>query len=144
MALREELAGITHRATAFAEPGEELVGIVPTEPAATRIYLCAYAGADGETSWVALDADGEPVESLTFVRESVTIAAMCEVAEEVAAGGDLDELRSQLVSLRITESPPGIAEAEDAALALQAAIGASPRVATPQHLDTVGAATRRL
>jgi hypothetical protein len=78
------------------------------------------------------------------VREVVSIAALVEVAEETAGGGDLDELRSQLVALRLTENPPGIDEAEEAALALEATIGAAPRVATPERLDAIGAATVRL
>jgi len=48
------------------------------------------------------------------------------------------------VALRITESPPGIEEAEEAALALEQAIGAPPRLAEPSFLDRVGAATLRL
>ena len=44
----------------------------------------------------------------------------------------------------MTEQPDGIEEAEEAALALERAIGAPPRVASPAYLDAVGAATRRL
>jgi hypothetical protein len=44
----------------------------------------------------------------------------------------------------LTENPPGIDEAEEAALALEGVIGAAPRVATPTFLDEVGAATLRL
>jgi hypothetical protein len=78
------------------------------------------------------------------VRRTVSIVAMCELAEESAGGGELGELRERLVALRLTESPPGIEEAEDAALALEQAIGAPPRLAEPAYLDRVGAATRRL
>ncbi len=49
-----------------------------------------------------------------------------------------------LVALRLTESPVGIEEAEEAALALEAAVGRPPRVASHAYLDAVGAATRRL
>ena len=55
-------------------------------------------------------------------------------------GGDLDELRSQLVALRLTEAPAGIEEAEEAALELQRTIGAPPQLATPARLDEIGAA----
>jgi hypothetical protein len=78
------------------------------------------------------------------VRRTASIAAMCELAEESAGGGELDELRDRLVTIRLTESPDGIEEAEEAALALQHVIGAPPRVANPGYLDRVGAATRRL
>ena len=66
------------------------------------------------------------------------------VAEESAGGGRLDELRERLVSLRLTENPPGIDEAEEAALELERALEPAPRLARPEYLDTVGAATRKL
>jgi hypothetical protein len=69
---------------------------------------------------------------------------MCELAEEAAGGGHLEELRAQLVSLRLTEHPEGIEDAEEAALELERTIGAPPRLASPAFLDSVGAATRRL
>ncbi len=58
--------------------------------------------------------------------------------------GDLDELRAQLVQVRITEGPPGIEEAEAAAAHLQRTLGAPPQLATPARLDAIGAAARRL
>src|SRR5439155_22305621 len=72
------------------------------------------------------------------------IVALCELAEENAGGGQLEELRAQLVTLRLTEAPPGIEEAEAAALVLERVLGASPRVASPAYLDAIGAATREL
>ena len=78
------------------------------------------------------------------LRDAVSIVVLCELAEEVAAGGDLDELRSQLAALRMTEKPAGIEEAEEAALALQRVLGAPPTLATPARLDEIGAATRTL
>ena len=41
----------------------------------------------------------------------------------------------------MVEQPEGIEEAEEAALALERAVGAPPRVASPAYLDEVGAAT---
>ena len=61
-----------------------------------------------------------------------------------AVGGDLDELLSQLVALRLTENPEGIDEAEAAVRALQQTIGVPPQLASPARLDEIGAATRRL
>jgi hypothetical protein len=132
----EELGGIADTAVTLADPDERLVGVLAAE-------LCAFDGEAGR-SWLALDADGRPVDSRARVREAVSIAALCELAGDAAGGGELDELRSQLLTLRLTEAPPGIDEAEEAALALQHAIGAAPRVASPVFLDEVGAATRRL
>jgi hypothetical protein len=143
--LNDELRRIAEAAIRFAEPGEELTGIVPAEPAAgARSYLCAFTREPERTTWLVLDAEEAPVTEPARVRDVVSIAALCELADDIAGGGDLDELRSQLVALRLTENPPGIDEAEEAALALQATIGAMPRVATPEHLDAVGAAAMRL
>jgi hypothetical protein len=144
MELEDDLRRIADTAVRFAEPGEELAGIVPAEPSSgMRGYLCAYRDSD-TTTWLVLDHEAHPVDRRVDVREVVSIAALCELADEAAGGGDLDELRSQLVALRVTENPPGIDEAEEAALALQETIGGAPRLATPAHLDAVGAAALRL
>jgi len=144
VALPEDLQRIAAVAAGFADHGEEVVGIVPCEPGDDRrVYLCAYVRGS-ERAWLALDDAGVPIESRARVRDAVSIAAMCEVAEDTAGGGDLEELRSQLVSLRLRENPPGIDDAEDAALALERTIGAVPRVASANYLDEVGAATRKL
>jgi hypothetical protein len=142
--LAEELERIAAVAAAHAEHGEELAGVLPAEPASgERLYICAYQSASRRT-WLAFDAGGAPVESRMRVRDAVSITALCEVAEESAGGGDLELLRSQLLSLRLTENPPGIDEAEEAALALEAALAAPPRVASVAYLDSLGTATRRL
>jgi hypothetical protein len=143
--LIEDLRKIADAAARYCDAGEDVVGIVPTEPAeGVRAYLCAF-GADDETrSWIVLDDYGRSVRDRALIRDVVSIAAMCELAEEFAAGGDLDELRSRLVALRLTESPPGVEEAEEAALVLQSTIGGPPQVASPDRLDAVGSATRRL
>jgi hypothetical protein len=144
MALRDDLDRVAQAALGLAEHGEELAGIVPAEPQeGERTYLCAFASGE-ERTWLVLDDAGAPVTDREAVRRAASIAAMCELAEESAGGGELDELRDRLVTIRLTESPEGIEEAEEAALALQQVIGAPPRVAEPEYLDRVGAATRRL
>jgi len=145
VALAEELERIASAAGALATPGEELTAVLPTEahPGA-RLYLCAYETEAGERSWVGLAGNAEPVSQRSVLREAVSIAALCEVAEEVAAGGDLDDLLAQLVSLRLTENPAGIDEAEAAVLELQRVLGTPPALATPARLDAIGLATRRL
>ncbi len=145
MGLSEDLERIAEAACAFASPGEGLAAVIPAEPAGgVRVYLCAFGEEGDSRTWLALDDDGRPVSDRRLVRDAVSIAAMCELAEETAGGGDLDELRAQLVGLRSAENPDGIEEAEEAALALERTIGRPPRVATPAYLDEVGAATRRL
>jgi hypothetical protein len=144
VALREDLDRIAAVAVTFAEPGEELEGVVSAEPdPLERTYLCAFLSGD-RRSWLVLDDAGAPVTSRDAVRRTVSIIGMVELAEESAGGGELEELREKLVAIRLTENPPGIDEAEEAALELERAIGSPPRLADPAFLDRVGAATRRL
>ena len=144
MALSHELEAIAAAALAHAGEGEELVAVFPTEPSpGLRVYLCAF-DRDAARSWLALDAAGVPLQARSAVREAVSIAVLCEVADETAGGGDLSQLRGELVALRLRENPPGIDEAEEAALAVERVVGATPRLATPGYLDEVGAAARRL
>jgi hypothetical protein len=143
VSLAEELSRAAEEAARYAGAGEELVGVLPAEPTGGRVYVCAFDGTAGR-SWLALDGEGRPVRRRELVRDAVSIAALCEVAEEAAGGGELEELRRRLASLRTIENPPGIEEAENAALELETAIGSAPRVASPDYLDGVAAATRRL
>jgi hypothetical protein len=145
MSLSEELERISALAAVHAEDGERVSAVLASEPHPSgRVYLCAYERDDGGRTWLALDADGAPLRDRADVRDAVSMAAMCEVAAEAAGGGELEELRAQLVALRLRENPPGIDEAEAAALDLERAIGHPPRVASPAYLDEIGAATVRL
>jgi hypothetical protein len=145
MSLEDELEGIAALATALAQSGEHVAAVLPAEPQpGERAYLCTFEAADGTRSWLVLDAAGKPVDNRLRVRDTVTILALCELAEETAGGGDLDELRSQLAALRVTENPPGVDEADEAALELQRVLGTPPVLATPARLDEIGAATRQL
>jgi len=144
MALPEDLERIAAAAAEHASPGERLTGVLAAEPLGTgRVYLCAYESGDGH-AWLALDDEGRPIESRRLVREGATLAALCEVAEDSAGGGHLPELRAQLAELREREAPEGIEEAEEAAAALEQTLRPPPRLATPEYLDALGAASRRL
>jgi hypothetical protein len=145
VSLTADLEWIAEPAASFAETKETLVGIVPTEPAAgLRLYLCAYQWSSGETSWLVLDGEGQPVVQRSLVRDTASIAALSELAEEAAGGGDLEDLRARLAELRATENAEGIDEAEAAVHELQAVLGSPPVLATPARLDAIGEATRRL
>jgi hypothetical protein len=145
VSLEDDLRRAAAAAAAFADKSETLAGIVPAEPSpGRRLYLCAYRSSGGETSWLVFDEAGTPVLERSLVRETASITALCELASEGAGGGDLDALRERLAELRETENPLGIDEAEEAAAALEAVVGSPPFLATPQRLDAIGAATRRL
>ena len=140
MALADDLERIAQRA---AEHGP-VSGVLAAEPRrGRRLYLVSFDGGD-EHEWLVLDDGGAPVDRREEVRDAATIVAMCELAGDLAGGGDLEALRAQLARVRIAEQAPGIEEAEEAALALERVIGAPPRVATPAYLDDVGAATTAL
>jgi len=144
VALREDLERIAASAAALAAEGEQVSGVVPAEAEpGERTYLCAFLRGD-ERTWLVLDDDAAAVASRDVVRQTASIIALCELAEEQAGGGELQELREQLVALRMTEHPEGIEEAEEAALELERTIGAPPRLSEPAFLDRVGAAALRL
>ena len=144
MTLLEELEQAATVAATHANGGG-LTGVLATEPAGgRRIYVCAFESPEGSRAWIALDGEHEVVTARRDVRDAVSIAALCEVAEEAAFPGDLDELRGQLVALRLTEDPDGVAEAEEAALALQHTLGSPPHLSSPARLDEIGVAARRL
>jgi hypothetical protein len=140
MALAEDLERIAAVATAHGE----VAAVLAAEPSrGHRFYLVAL-GADDDRRWLVLDDNAHPVERRDDVRDAASIVAMCELAGDLAGGGDLESLRSQLAQVRMVEQPPGIEVVEEAALALERVIGAPPRVATPAYLDEVGVATLTL
>jgi len=137
MALADDLVRIAESAGAHGP----VLAVLPAEPATTlRLYLVAL-GPEDARRWVVIDDEGAIVARRDDVRDTASIVAMCELAEDLAGGGDLEQLRSQLARLRMVEQPAGIEVAEEAALALERVIGAPPRVASPGFLDEVGAAT---
>ena len=88
MALDQELRRIAEVAVTYCRDGEELAGIVPAGPAlGVRVYLCAYRDGE-ETSWLVLSADASPIEDRSLVRDAVSIAALYELAGEVAGEDD--------------------------------------------------------
>jgi hypothetical protein len=137
MALDDDLDRIAAAAAAHGE----VTGVLAAEPAVARRFYLVSLGDGGARRWAVLDDTAALVERRDDVRDVASIVAMCELAEELAGGGDLEQLRMQLAQVRMVEQPPGIEEAETAALALERVIGAPPRVATPAFLDEVGAAT---
>jgi hypothetical protein len=86
--LDQELRRIAEVAVTYCRDGEELAGIIPAEPGSGgRVYVCAYRDGD-ETSWLVLDASGKPVSERALVKDAVSIAALCELAEEAGGSGN--------------------------------------------------------
>jgi hypothetical protein len=143
MALADELTRIAAAAAGFAAENEELRGVLATETGAGLIYLCAFESPSSR-NWLALGEDAQPVRDRQLVRDAASLAALCEVAEESAGGGDLPQLRARLAELRETERPPGIEDAERAAAWLSELLQPEPRIASHAYLDAIGAASRWL
>jgi hypothetical protein len=144
MTLEDEIGAVRAAALSFADDGEELVGVIPAEPGTgRRLFICAFESG-ASVRWLALDSQRNAVAERGLVREAVSIAALCELAEESAGGGDLPELRARLVEIRKADAPEGIDEAEAAAAALAETLREPPRVASPAYLDAIGAAADRL
>ena len=142
MSLVEDLERIAGAVTSDVGPP---IGVLPVEIAeGERRYVLAFGAAEPSRTWLVVDDRGAPVSDRRDARDAVSIAALCEIAGEAAFPGDLDELRAQLVSLRLTEAPDGIDEAEAAARELQHVVGAPPQLASPARLDAIGHAARRL
>ena len=86
MALAEDLTRI---AAAARMDGDAVTGVLAAELLdGSRVYLCSCASG----AWLALDVDGQPVRSRTAVHEAASLAALCEVADELA-GIDASEPR---------------------------------------------------
>ena len=123
MSLSEDVGRIAEAAARYAAPGEELAAVVPVEPASgERVYLCAFAQADGAQSWLGLDDRGSPLTNRTLIRDAASIAALVEVAEESAAVPAGDEPR--LASPAYLDALGAAAANGDIAGALQSALPA--------------------
>jgi hypothetical protein len=143
MTVAEDVGRIAAAAAGLADAGEEVAGVLATETLGRRVYLCAFELAEGH-SWLALGDDAQTLTERRLVREAASIAALCEVAEESAGGGNLAELRARLVELRETDNPEGIEEAESAAASLADTLQPEPRLASAAYLDAIGSSSRRL
>jgi hypothetical protein len=112
--LNDELQAIAETARIHADDGEELAAVIPAEPAVgVRVYLCAFAAGE-ERSWLALRADGQPIADRSLLRDTVSIAALCELADELSgASGDIEPRVASPAYLDTIAamSTPGLAEA---------------------------------
>jgi hypothetical protein len=94
MALSDDIARIGAVAARHAAADEQVAAVLAAEPTpGRRVFLCAFTGADGR-SWLALTADGTPVRERSRVREAVSLAALCEIAEETSGIEDRPHVAS--------------------------------------------------
>ncbi|HUY72499.1 MAG TPA: hypothetical protein VMV08_09665 [Gaiellaceae bacterium] len=140
MALADDLERAAGAAAVFGP----VSAVLAAEPSPDRRAYLVALDEDEAREWLVLDGGLEPVAERERVREVASIVVLCELAGELAGGGQLEELRAQLAQVRLTERPEGIEAAEEAALALEHAIGAPPVVSSPSYLDEVGTAARKL
>ena len=140
MALADDL----ERAAAAASGYGPVSAVLAAEQAPGRRGYLVALGEDDDRAWLVLDGGLMPVAERERVREVASIVVLCELAGELAGGGELEELRTRLAQVRLTEQPEGIEAAEEAALALERVIGAPPLLASPSYLDEVGMAARAL
>jgi hypothetical protein len=98
VSLSHDLEQIAAAARAYAEDGEELAAVIPAEPASgVRVFLCAFSDGEGR-SWVALDGGGEAILDRSLLRDAVSIAALCELAEDFADDLEVVEQAPRLAS----------------------------------------------
>jgi hypothetical protein len=142
--LGEELEAVAARAAEHVGEGESVTAVIPADSSSGRVYLVAFRQGDEDTSWLLLGAGGEPVLERAAVRDAASVIALVELAEDNAGGGELDELRSRLVGLRLTDNPPGLDEAIAALDELERVVGTPPRVASTDQLERIGGAVRNL
>jgi hypothetical protein len=136
-------ADLERIAAAAAAAFGEVDGVLAAELAAgRRVYLVAL-GSEAR-AWLVVDVTGRALDSRADVRDAASIVAMCELAADVAGGGDLGGLRSHLARLREVEQQTELDAAEEALAALERTVGTPPRVASAGYLDEVGAATLEL
>jgi hypothetical protein len=140
VALDDELARAAEAASAH---GSVSAVLAAEATAGERTYLVAL-GEDDARRWLVLDAQLAPAVRRTQAADTARVVVLSELAGELAGGGQLDELRVNLAQVRLTEQPPGIENAEEAALELERTIGAPPFVASHAYLDRVGIAAEAL
>ena len=123
MALADDLDRIARTAAAHALSDEEVAAVIAVEPAPDeRLYLCAFGTFEGVRSWLVLDESGSPVTNRKRVHDAASIAALCEVVEEIVDAEEPTEPR--LASLSYLDSIGSASRNGDLAVVVQSAVPA--------------------
>ena len=143
MTVAEDVGRLASTAAAFADEGEELVGVLVAETLGRRVYLCAFESAEGR-AWLALGDDAEPLTERRLVTEAASLSALCEVAEESAGGGHLPELRAGSSSCMRRRTRKASRKRKLRPRRSRETLQPEPRIASGDYLDAIGSASRRL
>ena len=128
MALVDDVSRIAAVAAGYAWPGEQVGAVLAVElEAGERLYLCAFTGADAQHGWLVLDDGGSPISDRKRVRDSASIAALCEVAEESADVPPSEEPR--VASLSYLDSLGAASQNGNFAATMQGALPAVDELA---------------
>lgn len=131
MAIGEEL----ERAAAVGAVHGDVCAVLAAQlGSGERAYLLAVEEGQ-QRSWLVLDQALALVCEREVVKEVAGLVALCELAVELAAG---DETQG---AAAVAEQAPAVAAA---AAALRETVGEPPWIASPDFLDAVGVAARRL
>jgi hypothetical protein len=130
-----------------------LTALMPCEPVVGEVVVACWRDSQGGelVELVRLD-DGTRVEDQVALREALTLLAMVETIEELAAFADLDEIASRLdawapdpaLDTDLDTLEPARAHAGAQLRALAALAPNEIRIARTQLLDALGAALREL
>lgn len=150
---------LTRCAEALVVPTEEdgtpatLVALMPCEPVVGEVAVACWRDSDGgELVELVRLADGTRLDDPAALRESLTLLAMVETVEELAAFTALGELDAELAAWEPLPAeevdPAALVRARDRARealgALAALAPVEARMARTERLDELGAALRAL
>jgi hypothetical protein len=148
--LEQELEAARDAALAHASAGEPVAAVMAAQPGRSeRLYLVALGSGD-DPAYIVLDAALAPVDDRRLIRDAVVMLGLAEQAEEASIAVHADRLAEEFAAVHNLLEQAGRAEqAQAAADVCQALAGLSaaaqgPRVATPEYLDSLGAASGRL
>lgn len=149
MTLEQELEAAAGAARAHAA-GEPVAAVMAAQPGRSdRVYLIAL-GRDGDHRYLALDDRLQPVTDRRLVRDAVVMLGLAERAEEASIAIHADALDDPFAAAQAALEQAGRTQQATAAADVRAALAAlsraahGPRVATPDYLDRLGAASGRL
>ena len=150
MSLERELEAAAGAARAHAAAGGPVLAVMAAQPGRSeRVYLVALGHGD-DHAYVALDAALAPIADRRLVRDAVVMLGLAERAEEASIALHADQLEEEFAAAQDaleqagrTQQAAAAADVREALTALSAA-AQGPRVATPEYLDRLGAASGRL